>query len=56
MCMHLLVCHVKFLSRQGWKLVEILRLLQLNPFERRSLDGMLRNKPRILPPLPRKSN
>ena len=44
MCMYLLVSHVKFLSRKGWKLVEILRLLQLNLFERRSLDDLLGNK------------
>ena len=34
-CMYLLVCYVKFLSRRGWRLVEFLRLLQLNLFERR---------------------
>ena len=44
MCMYLLVSYVKFLSRKGWKLVEILRLLQLNLFERRSLDDLLGNK------------
>ena len=31
-------------SRRGWKLVEILRLLQLNLFERRPLDELLGNK------------
>ena len=36
MRMCLMVCHVKFLSRHGWKLGEILRLFQLNLFERRS--------------------
>ena len=51
MCMYLLVSHVKFLSRQGWRLVEILRLLQLNLFERRSLDGLLLNKTQD-PPAP----
>ena len=53
MCMYLLVCHVKFLSRKGWKPVEILRLLQLNLFERRSLDDLLGNKaedPSTAPP------
>ena len=43
MCMYLMVCHVKFLSRRGWKLGGILRLLQLNLFERRSLDDLLGN-------------
>ena len=41
MCMYLLVSYVKFLSRRGWKLGEILRLLQLNLFERRSLGDLL---------------
>ena len=53
MCMYLLVCHVKFLSRRGWKLGEILRLLQLNLFERRHLDDLLGNKaqaPPVRPP------
>ena len=49
MCMYLLVSYVKFLSRRGWKLVEILRLLQLNLFERRSLDDLLGNKPQAPP-------
>ena len=38
--MYLLVCYVKFLSRRGWRLVEFLRLLQLNLFERRPLDDL----------------
>ena len=42
MCMYLLVSYVKFLSRKGWRLVEILRLLQLNLFERRG-SGMCLN-------------
>ena len=52
MCMYLLVCHVKFLSRKGWKLVEILRLLQLNLFERRSLEDLLGNKTEDPPTAP----
>ena len=43
MCMYLLVCYVKFLSRKDWQLVRILRLLQLNLFERRPLDDLLGN-------------
>ena len=41
MCMYLLVCYVRFLNRSRWKLGEILRLLQLNLFERRTLDDLL---------------
>ena len=52
MRMCLMVCHVKFLSRRGWKLGEILRLLQLNLFERRSLDDLLRNKTQDPPTYP----
>ena len=51
MCMCLLVCHLKFLSRQGWKPSAILRLLQLNLFERRSLDDLLGNKAQAPPTL-----
>lgn len=47
--MYLLVCYVKFLSRRGWRLVEFLRLLQLNLFERRPLDD-LRQKAQAPPP------
>ena len=43
MCMYLLVCWVKFLGRRAWKIGEILRLLQLNLFERRPLDDLLAN-------------
>ena len=52
-CMYLLVSYVKFLSRRGLKLVEILRLLQLNLFERRHLDDLLGSKaqaPPVRPP------
>ena len=51
-CMYLLVCYVKFLSRGGWKLVGILRLLQLNLFERRSLDDLLGNNTQDPPTCP----
>ena len=44
MCMYLLVSHLKFASRLGWSRAEILRLLQLNLFERRPLDDLLGNK------------
>ncbi len=44
MCMYLLVSHLKFASRLGWSRAEILRLLQLNLFERRPLGDLLGNK------------
>ena len=51
-CMYLLVSYVKFLSSRDLRLVEILRLLQLNLFERRSLDDLLGNKPQDPPARP----
>ena len=51
MCMYLLVSYVKFLSRKGWRLVEILRLLQLNLFERRLSTTCSGTKPRTRRPL-----
>ena len=50
MCMYLMVCYVNFLGRQGWKLGELLRLLQLNLFERRPLDDLLANRAQDPPP------
>ncbi len=44
MCMCLPVSHLKFASRLGWSRAEILRLLQLNLFERRPLGDLLGNK------------
>ena len=44
MCMYLLVSHLKFASRLGWSRAEILRLLQLNLFERRPLGDLIGNK------------
>ena len=52
MCMYLLVCHVKFLSRRGWRLGEILRLFQLNLFERRPLADLLGNRTQDPPTRP----
>lgn len=37
MCMYLILSYIKFVNRLGWSLQQILRLLQLNLFERRSL-------------------
>ena len=50
MCMHLLVCYVKFLSRRGWSIDQILRLLQLDLFERRPLGDLLGDRTRHPPP------
>lgn len=41
MCVHLLLAHLEFSNRLKWTLSEILRLLQLNLFERRPLDDRL---------------
>ena len=45
MCVHLLLSYLKFASRLKASLGEILRLLQLNLFERRSLVPLLRGDP-----------
>jgi len=37
MCMYLLLSYIKFMNRIGWSLQQILRVLQLNLFERRPL-------------------
>jgi len=41
MCVHLLLAHVKFVNRLAWGMQHILRLLQLNLFDRRSLLALL---------------
>lgn len=48
MCMYLLLAYLKLMSKLGLGLQQILRLLQLNLFERRDLQGLLRGDP----PLP----
>ena len=40
-CVYLLLTYVKFANRLAWSMQEILRLLQLNIFDRRSLLGLL---------------
>ena len=49
MCMYLLLSHLKFASHRGWGLAEILRLPQLDLFERRPLDDRLGNKTHEVP-------
>ena len=50
MCVYLLLAYIKFVNRLGWSLQQILRLLQLNLFDRRALMDILR--PRDGPPDP----
>ena len=47
MCMYLLLAYIKFMSKLGLGLQHILRLLQLNLFERRDLQGLLRGDPPV---------
>lgn len=52
MCMYLLLAYIKFMSKLGLGMQQILRLLQLNLFERRDLNALLRGdppKPRVSP-------
>ena len=51
LCMYLLAPYLKFANRLRWSLAEILRLLQLNLFERQPLDDLLGNKA-LDPPAP----
>ena len=37
MCVHLLLAYLKFANKMSWTMSQILRLLQLNLFERRPL-------------------
>ena len=41
MCIYLILSYIKFANRIAWRLSEILRLLQLNLFERRPLRELL---------------
>jgi len=47
MCMYLLLAYIKFMSELGLGMQRILRLLQLNLFERRDLQSLLRMDPPI---------
>jgi len=51
LCVCLLLAWLKFLSRLGWSLQQILRVLQVNLFLRRDLIGLVRGDP-DLPPEP----
>lgn len=45
MCMYLLIAYLQFMSQLGLGMQQILRLLQLNLFERRDLMALLRGDP-----------
>jgi len=45
MCVYLLLAYLKFVSRSGRSLQQILRLLQLNLFDRRSLLELIDDSP-----------
>jgi putative transposase len=45
--MYLLLAYIKLMSKLGLGLQQILRLLQLNLFERRDLQGLLRGDPPV---------
>jgi hypothetical protein len=45
MCTYLILAYIKFISKLGLSLQQILRLLHLNLFERRDLFGLLKGGP-----------
>ena len=45
MCMYLLLTYIRFMSKLGLGMQQILRLLQLNLFDRRDLNALLRGDP-----------
>jgi len=45
--MYHLLAYIKFMGKLGLGLQQILRLLQLNLFERRDLQGLLRGDPPV---------
>lgn len=49
-CVHLLLAYLKFVNKNAWSMTEILRLLQLNLFDRRPLMDLL--EPNLQPPEP----
>ena len=53
MCVYLLLAYLKFASKLGHSFQQILRLLQLNLFERRDLLNLLPGDPPepLVPPL-----
>lgn len=49
-CVYLLLAYIKFASRIDSSFQQILRLLQLNLFDRRALRGLLTSDPPQPPP------
>jgi len=45
MCLYLLLAYIRFMSKLGLGMQQILRLLQLDLFERRDLMALLRGDP-----------
>ena len=52
MCVYLLLSYIKFLDHIQLSLQQMLRLLQLNLFDRRDLFELLRGDPPVLPVSP----
>jgi len=56
MCVYLMLAYIKFLSKTALSLQQIIRLLQLNLFERRPLQELINpGPPREKPPSPQQS-
>lgn len=56
MCVYLMLAYIKFLSKSALSLQQIIRLLQLNIFERRPLQELLDTRPPAeKPPSPQQS-
>jgi len=49
-CVYLLLAYLKFVSQISKSMRQILRLLQLNLFQRRDLRGLLIGDPPVSPP------
>ena len=50
LCVYLLLSYIKFKARIGWTLHQMLRVLQLNLFEKRELLDLFRNRKITEPP------
>lgn len=51
LCIYLMLCYLKFKSKLGLSLQQVLRLLHLNLFERRDLMALLKGDPPNLAPI-----
>ena len=50
LCAYLLLSYIKFKAKIGWTIHQMLRVLQLNLFERRDLIDLFRNRKLTVPP------